>query len=54
VNADGDVTLYDAIQVLKLMTGKKVTPAPGSDIDEDDKTALENAVYILQKVAEMR
>ncbi len=54
INADGYVTLFDAIQVLKLISGKKVAPAPGSDIDGDDKTELENAVYILQKVANLR
>ena len=54
MNADGDVTLADALLILKLMIGKNMTPAPGSDIDGDDKTEPENAVFILQRVAGMR
>ncbi|MGE0083822.1 MAG: DUF1566 domain-containing protein [Desulfococcaceae bacterium] len=54
VNADGEITLADALLVLKLMSGKNVTPAPGSDINADDKTELANSVFILQKVADMR
>ncbi|MGE0086329.1 MAG: C13 family peptidase [Desulfococcaceae bacterium] len=54
VNADGTVTLADAILVLKLMAGKNVTPAPGSDINEDNKTEMADAVFILQKVAGTR
>lgn len=54
MNADTCVTLADAIFVLKIFAGEPLHPAPNADYDQDGRTELADAVYILQRVAELR
>lgn len=48
-----DYSLADAVSVLKIVCGISADAA-GSDADGDGKIGLEDAVYVLQKLAELR
>ena len=57
VNADGDVTLADAILVLQIISGMDVSHASVmlmADVNGDGRIGLEEAIYILQKLAGLR
>jgi hypothetical protein len=47
------VGLGDVIEILRILSG--IEPAyQGKDINGDGKFGLEEAIYILQKIAELR
>jgi len=51
----GTVDLNDAIIALKIMAGIDVGTVPaGADVNGDHKIGMEEVIYILQKVAELR
>ena len=55
-NKNGTVGLDDLIIVLQLLSNinQAVTLQPGMDADGDSKIGLSDAIYILQKLAEIR
>jgi hypothetical protein len=57
INADGQVDLYDAVLALRINTGwidNIINLHLEADINNDRKIGLEEAVYILQIVSELR
>ncbi len=55
IDLDDEIGLADAILALKIVAGIEVTDIrENADMSGDEKTGLEEAVYILQTVAEMR
>ncbi len=55
IDHSSTVDLQDAILALKLSAG--ITPSdiwPGGDTNNDKKIGIEDAIYILQKVAKLR
>ena len=55
IDNDDDVDLADAIAGLKILAG--IPPAsvnPGADVNRDQRIGLEEVIYVLQKVAELR
>jgi hypothetical protein len=54
INGDGSVNLADLILTLQLLTGKNIEVMPGTDVDQNGKTGMEEAIYILQIVGGIR
>jgi len=56
VDGNGSVTLEDVILVLQICSGIPVEPPihKDADVNGDSKIGLEEAVYILQKLSELR
>jgi hypothetical protein len=54
VNADGRVDLADAIRALQVVAGMKPHALRHADADGDEKIGLEDAMFILQTVGEVR
>jgi hypothetical protein len=56
INGNGVVDLEDAILVFEIMSGR--TPAVSifntADINQDGKIGMQEAIYILQKIAQLR
>lgn len=57
IDGDGDIDLTDAILALQVLSGTNtnyVVIRSDTDVNKDKKIGLEEAVYILQVVAEIR
>jgi YD repeat-containing protein len=54
VNGNGEITLADALDALKVQVGMNVTVNPLSDVNNDQKIGLPEAEYVLQKVGGLR
>jgi len=55
VNGDGNVSLDDAMLVLRILAGMPVANINlNADVNGDNRIGLEELGYILQKVAELR
>lgn len=54
VNGDGNLTIADAVTALKTLAHLNVTVNMAADVNGDRKIGIEEAAYILEKVAGMR
>ncbi|MEA2013788.1 MAG: DUF1566 domain-containing protein [Thermodesulfobacteriota bacterium] len=61
INGDGNVDLADALIALKMLAGMDVSDliradyaTSGVDVNGDNKIGMEEAVYIMQKISELR
>ena len=56
VNDDSSVDLADAILALQVMAGiePSATAHKEADVNGDNKIGIEEVIYILQKVSELR
>ncbi len=54
IDWNGDITLVDAIAVLKILSGMSLCANENPTVNNDYKIGLEDAVYILQYLAGMR
>jgi hypothetical protein len=54
INGDGNVDLADLIETLQILTGKNIEVMPGTDVNQNGRTGMEEAIYILQKISGIR
>ena len=61
INKDNNVDLTDLIIVLRALTGQETMgligdgyASSGADVNGDNKAGMEEAIYILQKLSELR
>ena len=55
IDSNGTIDLQDAIRALQILAGLKPADINQySDINEDDKIGIQEAIYILQTISELR
>ncbi len=51
IDADGEITLKDAVLVLQILSGSDAEVCPDADVNNDGQTGIAEAVFILNELA---